>query len=147
MIDIDSGSIELRRWRGRINNYTDLILFLLQCNTDTQFIGSGEAAKAAVFYITEYITKGNLPMHVGLQALDYATRMHESQHAEDASVEYQNRSLITKSVNAMMGQQEISHQQVMSYLVGGGDFYTSHTFQTLKWYEFKRPSKSEVMYL
>jgi hypothetical protein len=132
-IDADSGSIELRRWRGRINNYTDIILFLFQSNTDTQFIGSGEAAKAAVFYIKEYITKANLPMYVGLKALDYSTRMHETKfqdaQAEDVSIERQNQSLITKSVNAMMGQQEISHQQVMSYLVGGGDFYASHTFE------------------
>ncbi|KAG1889740.1 uncharacterized protein F5891DRAFT_1131771 [Suillus fuscotomentosus] len=122
-------SIDLRRWRGRVNNYTDLIF---------QFIGSGEAAKAAVFYITEYITKGNLPMYTGLQALEYATKMHEQKFEveENVGAERINRSLITKSVNALMGQQEISHQQVMSYLVGSGDFYTSHTFQTVKWYEF-----------
>lgn len=28
-----------------------------------------------------------------------------------------------------MGKQEVSHQQVMSYLVGGGDTYASHTFR------------------
>jgi hypothetical protein len=137
-INVETGSIELRRWRARINNYMDLILFLMQSNTDTQFIGSGEAAKAAVFYITEYITKGSLPMYIGIQALEYATKMHEQkfESLEDVTVDQKNRNLITKSVNAMMGQQEISHQQVMSYLVGGGDFYASHTFQTVRWYEF-----------
>lgn len=110
----------------------------MQSNTDTQFIGSGEAVKAAVFYITEYITKGDLPLYVGLQALDYATKMHDAKYAEDENTvsEKRNHNLITKSVNAMMGHQETSHQQVMSYLIGGGDVYTSHTFQTVKWYEF-----------
>ncbi|KAG2743632.1 hypothetical protein P692DRAFT_20745521 [Suillus brevipes Sb2] len=137
-IDPESGSIELRRWRGRVNNFTDLILFLLQCNTDTQFIGSGEAAKATVFYTTEYITKTDLPLHVGLQALDYATKMHDLSTAQldDMSRDKKDRTLITKSVNAMMGKQEMSHQQVMSYLVGGGDHYSSHVFHTFKWYEF-----------
>ncbi|KAG2136227.1 hypothetical protein BD769DRAFT_1385338 [Suillus cothurnatus] len=137
-IDVETGSIELCRWRARINNYMDLILFLMQSNTDTQFIGSGEAAKAAVFYITEYITKGSLPMYIGIQALEYAMKMHKQkfESLEDATVDQKNHNLITKSVNAMMGQQEISHQQVMSYLVGGGDFYVSHTFQTVRWYEF-----------
>lgn len=78
MVDPQTGSIELRRWRGHVNNFTDLILFLLQCNTDTQFIGSGEAAKATVFYTTEYVTKSDLPLHVGLQALDYAMKMYEA---------------------------------------------------------------------
>lgn len=54
----------------------------MQCNTDTQFIGSGEATKAAVFYITEYITKGDVPMYIGLQALDYATKMHEAKYLD-----------------------------------------------------------------
>ncbi|KAG1781730.1 hypothetical protein EV702DRAFT_1042188 [Suillus placidus] len=77
-MDPETSSIELRCWRGHINNFTDLILFLMQCNTDTQFIGSGEAAKATVFYTTKYITKSDLPLHVGLQALDYATKMYEA---------------------------------------------------------------------
>ncbi|KAG1893083.1 uncharacterized protein F5891DRAFT_1131379 [Suillus fuscotomentosus] len=107
-IDVESGSIE-------VNNYTDLILFLLQSNTDT--------AKAAVFYITEYITKGNLPMYTGLQALEYATKMHEQKFEveENVGAERINRSLITKS--------EISHQQVMSYL-------------TVKWYELDQDMES-----
>ncbi|KAG1769898.1 hypothetical protein EV702DRAFT_1202679 [Suillus placidus] len=55
---------------------------------------------------------------------------------ESVDSDKRNGNLLTKSVNAMMGRQETSHQQVMSYLVGGGDFYTSHTFQTIKWYDF-----------
>ncbi|KAG1797047.1 uncharacterized protein HD556DRAFT_1306744 [Suillus plorans] len=108
------------------------------CNTDTQIIGSGEAAKAAVFYITEYITKGDLPMHVALQALEYATKMHDAKYITSSEVDPKKKdcNLLTKSVNAMMGRQEMSHQQVMSYLIGGGDYYTSHTFETVKWYEF-----------
>lgn len=43
-----------------------------------------------------------------------------------------DRTLITKSVNAMMGKQEMSHQQVMSYLVSGGDHYSSHVFHAFK---------------
>ncbi|KAG1877459.1 hypothetical protein F4604DRAFT_1880415 [Suillus subluteus] len=83
-----------------VNNFTDLILFLMQCNTDTQFIGSGEAVKVTV----------DLPLH-----------MYEGE-----------RTLITKIVNVITGKQEMSHQQVMSYLVGSGDYYTSHVFHAFK---------------
>jgi hypothetical protein len=44
-----------------------------------------------------------------------------------------SKSLITKCANAILSRQEISHPQVMSYLIGGGDHYTSHTFETLYW--------------
>jgi hypothetical protein len=41
---------------------------------DIKYIGSGEAAKALVYYVTDYITKENLVTHVGLQALAYAIK-------------------------------------------------------------------------
>ncbi|KAJ7303764.1 hypothetical protein DFH08DRAFT_825553 [Mycena albidolilacea] len=46
-----------------------------------------------------------------------------------------NRSLFTETVMVFMSKQEVSHQQVMSYLVGRGDYYTSDTFKPLKWGE------------
>lgn len=49
-----------------------------------------------------------------------------------------NRSLFTKTVMALMSKQEISHQQLMSYLIDGGDYYCSHTFKTLKWGDIDR---------
>ncbi|KAG1856611.1 hypothetical protein C8R48DRAFT_675009 [Suillus tomentosus] len=83
-IDPQTGTIELRRWRGRV--------------------------------------------------LDYATKMFEA-YAEVqpcASAAQGERTLITKTVNAIMGKQEMSHQQVMSCLVGGGDYYTSHMMSSVK---------------
>ncbi|KIM73163.1 hypothetical protein PILCRDRAFT_81364 [Piloderma croceum F 1598] len=44
----------------------------MKCNMDIKFIGSGEAVKALIYYITDYITKASLPTHVGLAALSYA---------------------------------------------------------------------------
>lgn len=38
----------------------------------------------------------------------------------------------------MMGHQEISHPQVLSYLVGGGDHYKSEEFKALHWGSFSR---------
>ncbi|EGO30248.1 hypothetical protein SERLADRAFT_404509 [Serpula lacrymans var. lacrymans S7.9] len=40
--------------------------------------------------------------------------------------------------------QELFHQQVMSYLVGGGDCYSSHAFKLLRWYEFDRYVRKEL---
>ncbi|EIM85265.1 uncharacterized protein STEHIDRAFT_34259, partial [Stereum hirsutum FP-91666 SS1] len=121
-----------------INNYNDLVLFLMKCNMDVKYIGSGQAAKALVYYVTDYVTKGSLPLHLGLQSLCWAIRQNEAKYYQDKTVDADRvrRSLMVKVVNAMMGRQEISHQQVMSYLVGGGDSYKSHTFKTLYWGEF-----------
>lgn len=40
-------------------------------------------------------------------------------------------------VNSMMARQEIPHQQVISYLIGGGDHYRSEKFKVLHYGTFK----------
>lgn len=88
-IDSEIGSVLLRRLHPRINNYNDLVIFLLQCNMDIKHIGSGPGAKALVFYITDYITKNGLSVHVGLDAIKYAIRRNDyhSDFTDDAAKE------------------------------------------------------------
>lgn len=139
-LDSDSGSILYRRLHPRINNYNPTTIHALQCNMDIKHIGSGEGAKACLYYVTDYITKFSLPVHSGLAALSYAIKRNNEKFdgATWATAETKEKSLLTKSVNAMMARMEISHQQVMSYLVGGGDHYSSHTFRNLYWGEVDR---------
>ncbi|KAH7905411.1 hypothetical protein BJ138DRAFT_1138284 [Hygrophoropsis aurantiaca] len=79
-------SIGLRRLHPRINNFNDVVIFLLQCNMDIKY--------ALVYYI-------NLQVHTGISALNYAIHRNETNASDD-----QKRSLLTKSM---------SHQQVMNY--------------------------------
>ncbi|KAJ7868204.1 hypothetical protein B0H14DRAFT_3585846, partial [Mycena olivaceomarginata] len=146
-IEPESESIILRRLHPRINNYNQLVIFLLRCNMDIKYIGSGEGAKALIHYVTDYVTKSALSTHIGLSAVEYAIKKNSEKFAAvdkggpaegGPSVDQINRSLFTKTVMALMSKQEVSHQQVMSYLVGGGDYYTSHTFKPLKWGEVDR---------
>ncbi|KZV59138.1 hypothetical protein PENSPDRAFT_595961, partial [Peniophora sp. CONT] len=135
-LDEETGSILLRRLHPWINNFNDVVLFLLQSNMDIKYIGSGPAAKALVYYITDYITKGTLPMHVGLSAVIAAIRKTEGLYAtgeDPAEAVARRKSFLIKCVNAMIGRLELSHQQVMSYIVGGGDHYCSHQFVSLYW--------------
>ncbi|KAJ7158210.1 hypothetical protein C8R43DRAFT_882677, partial [Mycena crocata] len=146
-IDLETESIMLRRLHPRINNYNELIIFLLRCNMDIKYVGSGEAAKALIYYVTDYITKGTLATHVGLAALEYAIKKNSEKFDPEKPMfhdgEEVNRSLFTKTIMALMSKQEMSHQQVMSYLVGGGDCYSSHTFKIVKWGEYDRLMKKE----
>ncbi|KAJ7887527.1 hypothetical protein B0H14DRAFT_2337624, partial [Mycena olivaceomarginata] len=146
-VDPETESIILRRLHPRINNYNQLVIFLLRCNMDIKYIGSGEAAKALIHYVTDYVTKSALATHIGLSAVEYAIKKNGEKFAavekaksgiENGTVDQVNRSLFTKTVMALMSKQEVSHQQVMSYLVGGGDYYTSHTFKPFKWGEVDR---------
>ncbi|KIN96426.1 hypothetical protein M404DRAFT_33317 [Pisolithus tinctorius Marx 270] len=103
-LDPEMQSILLRRLHLRINNYNDITLFLLQCNMDIKFIGSGAAAKALTYYVSDYITKNNLQVHVGLQAIHAAIDSHQKHFMDDveSSASVHKRNLLTKTVNAMM---------------------------------------------
>ena len=139
-LDDETGGILLRRLHPRIVSYNDLVIFLMKSNMDVKFIGSGEAAKSVLYYITDYITKADLPAHVGLGALSYAIKKTNERFpsmTEDIG-ERVNRSALTTTVNRMVSRQEMSHQQIMSYLVGGGDVYTSHSYRVLHWASFDR---------
>jgi hypothetical protein len=133
-VDDETGSIILKRLHPRISNYNELLTFLIRSNVDIKYIGSGEAAKALVFYVTDYITKSELPVHEGLTAIQLAMEKTEKQYSDTSCPsETRSRSLLIKSLNAIMGRVELSHQQVMSYLIGGGDVYSSHKFRTVIW--------------
>jgi aldehyde:ferredoxin oxidoreductase len=96
---------------------------------DIKYIGLGQAGKVLVYYVTDYITKNNLAIHVGLGALFYAMKANADKYEGDADVSraVKDKSLFTKTVNTMMARQEMSHQQVLSYIVGCGDHYHSHS--------------------
>ena len=138
-VDDVTGSILVRRLHPRIANFNDLIIFLLRANMELKHIGSGEGAKALIYYITDYITKASLPTHVGLSALLCAiNRTCEKYRDVPDWEETRSCGALTVVVNSMMARQEIPHQQVMSYLVGGGDHYKSEKFRVLHYGSFER---------
>ena len=67
-IDPQTGQIKLRCLDGLVNNFNVSMLEAVRCNMDIQFIGSGESAKAMIYYITDYITKSQLKTHVAYAA-------------------------------------------------------------------------------
>lgn len=140
VLDEETHSILLRRLHPRIAPFNDVIIFLMKGNMDIKFIGSGEAAKAYLYYITDYITKASLPVYAGLAALSYAIQQTNAKVmvSEGPMLIDNEKKAMTITVNSMMGHSEISHQQVMSYLVGGGDHYTSEKFQILHWGAFRK---------
>jgi len=134
-LDPATASILLRRLHPKIASHSDVATFILQCNTDLKFVGSGEAAKSFLYYVTDYITKSSLQVHVGMAALSYAIKKIYSKTPDvlASGSENQTCGAVITAVNAMMGRHEISQPQVMSYLIGGGDHYTSEVFTVINW--------------
>ncbi|KAH6896108.1 hypothetical protein BKA70DRAFT_1030521, partial [Coprinopsis sp. MPI-PUGE-AT-0042] len=145
--DEEDGSIKVKKTHGRMNYFNGLLTFLLKCNSDVKFIASGGDVTSLMYYVTDYITKAPMTMHAGLAALSYSIRRAEERMdalalntgaSEGAVRKATILPAMTMAVNSMMGRQEISQQQIMNYIVGGGDCYTNERFQTFNWGEVLR---------
>ncbi|KZO89459.1 hypothetical protein CALVIDRAFT_455709, partial [Calocera viscosa TUFC12733] len=135
--DMDLGELHLRRVDGLVNNYNATIIQALRCNMDIKFVGSGPLAKAILYYITDYITKSQLKVHVAYAALRLAVDRLNTAPVPPADVKERGKRLLQKCAHAMIANQELSGPQVAAYLLGFGDHYTSHCFRGLLWKAFE----------
>jgi hypothetical protein len=136
--DPETGEFELRCLDGLVNNFNTTMLEAIRCNMDIKFISSGPAAKAVMYYITDYITKSQLQAHVAYAALELAvTRLGEYDPEED-DFAMRARRLLQKCAHSMIAQQEMSGHQVVSYLMDFEDHFTSHKFSNLYWPSLER---------
>ena len=104
---------------------------------DIKFIGSGPSAKAVIYYITDYITKSQLKTHVAFAALELAIKKLNETENEDDTVTIRAKRLLQKCTYAMVSHQELSAQQVCSYLMDFEDHFTSHEYWNVFWRSFE----------
>jgi hypothetical protein len=103
---------------------------------DIKFIGSSQSAKAVLYYITNYVSKSQLTMHVVYNALQTAIRklqapLPEDRVNSDLSFKDQARVMLRKAANAIVSMQELSAQQVALYAIRGGACYNTVRTPTL----------------
>ncbi|KAJ7476627.1 hypothetical protein FB451DRAFT_1033379, partial [Mycena latifolia] len=100
---------------------------------DIKFIGSGPAAKAILYYITDYITKSQLQAHVAYAALELAVTKLGDFDPTASDLETRARKLLQRCAHSLISKQELSAQQVVSYLMDFEDHFTSHNYVNLYW--------------
>ena len=144
-VDNAMGDVNLCYLNGMANRYNPTILECIRCNMDIQFVGSGGSAKAVLYYITDYITKTQLKAHIAYSALDVAvSRLGDYDPVVD-DLRTRAKRLLQKCAYSMLSHQELSAQQVSSYLLEQGDHYTSHSFRCLYWTSFERSIDKDLL--
>ncbi|KAJ7154992.1 hypothetical protein C8R43DRAFT_866371, partial [Mycena crocata] len=137
VFDPETGEFHLRCLDGLVNNFNETMIKAIRCNMDIKFIGSGPTAKAILYYITDYITKSQLQAHVAYAALEVAVNKLGEFNAEEDDLTSRARKLLQKCAHSMISKQELSAQQVVSYLMDFEDHFTSHSFTNLYWGSFE----------
>ncbi len=133
-----TGDLHMRHLDGLVNNFNKTMLEIIRCNMDIQFLGSGPSTKAVIYYITDYITKAQLKTHVAYAALELAVQRLEQSITADDSVTSRAKRLLQKCAYSMISRQELSSQQVASYLLDFEDHFTSHKFAPIYWTAYER---------
>jgi hypothetical protein len=136
--DSETGELCLRCLDGLVNNFNETILEAIRCNMDITFIGSGASAKAILYYITDYITKSQLKSHVAFAALELAVNKLGEYDPQADELMLRSKRLLQKCAYAMISHQELSAQQVCSYLMDFEDHFTSHEYRNLYWMNFEK---------
>jgi len=124
--DAETNSIFLLCRDGTVNYLNPYLLIFCRHNHDIKCILSGKAAKAAMFYITDYITKGDLNTHEMLSLLSRAVANLSDSPNESESPLVRSKRLLHKCLSQFTRQQQIHAQQAARYLRGQDDSIPSH---------------------
>ena len=128
---IDENDIILRRTNENINNYNPYFMTCVRCNHDIKFIPSGKDGRACVFYMTDYTTKASLSTHQMAPLIASSMKNLEIHAPSDQSLEKRSQMLVTKVLNRVTTETELSAPHVCHFLLGHADKKTSHTFSQL----------------
>jgi Helitron helicase-like domain at N-terminus/PIF1-like helicase len=122
--DIETKSIVMACRDPTLNYYNPYILSFCRHNHDIKNILSGKSAKAAMFYITNYITKDDLHSHQILSMMSSAiTHMKEDSNATPVD---RARARLHRWVSLLARLQEVHAQMAVLYIRGFGDTMASH---------------------
>lgn len=110
---------------GNVNYHNQHILVFCCHNHDLKCILSGKSAKAAMFYISDYITKMGIKTYEMLSLLSRAVARLPSTNHQMPAVD-SAKALLHKCLSQFNRQQQIHAQQAARYIQGHDDSISSH---------------------
>ena len=122
--DEQTNSVFLMCCDSTVNFFNPYILVMCRHNHDIKCILSGKAAKAAMFYITDYITKMDIKTYEMLSLMSRAV-ISVSSTQMSSNIDHA-KTLLHKCLSQFSRQQQVHGQQAVRYLRGLDDAMMSH---------------------
>ncbi|KAJ7081407.1 hypothetical protein B0H15DRAFT_924257 [Mycena belliarum] len=130
-----SGDWGPRRVFGRLNAWNPTLLQITRSNHDVKLITNGRDTKDITFYITMYIAKKQNQAANASALLAKSMAFQRKLNVAEGGCRDINKRMIQQCANTLSRQQELSGPEVVSYLMGWGDRFISHTFSRIYWDE------------
>ena len=127
--DEESNSILLKCLDPMMNWFNPYILTFCRHNHDLRWILSGKSAKAAMIYITDYITKADEQIHHTLSTFSAAVGKAADHTTNDPKD--RTRAYLHSCLAAQIRYRKIHAQQCVRYCRGKTDVMCSHTMVPL----------------
>lgn len=128
------GQSRPKRTYGYLNNWNPALLQCLRSNHDMKLILNGMETKDIAWYISKYLIKKRKDSTNTSTLLAKTFAFHIDEQRKTGDLKTMNKRLIQRCANTLSRQQELSAPEVISYLMGWGDQYESHHFETIHWY-------------
>ena len=131
----ETGLCGPKRLYGYINAWSPPILLNARCNNDIKFLTNGGDTKNITFYVTSYAAKKQGKNHnmSAIMAQGYAYHLDHPKPTYVDDLRDQHRLLLFRLVHTINCEQELAAPMVMSYLMGWGEVYRSHTYTPIYW--------------
>lgn len=129
----EHGIIAPQRVNAYINNHNPYVTAACRGNNDIKFISTRKHALAYIHYITDYITKCDASIHSTFLMCAATLERFWLKDGEDSSHDSVEKSkkFVTKCLNRISGQKELTGPQIAAYLLGITDRYTPENFSTV----------------
>jgi hypothetical protein len=127
-----------KRLYGYMNGWVPGVLVNVRCNNDGKLLTNSRDTKNITSYVTSYTAKNQSKTHNLSAIIADGFAFHEA-HAKPEYVESirnNQRLLLFRLVHAINREQELAAPMVMSYLMGWGDTFKSHTYSPIYWSSF-----------
>lgn len=115
-----------------MNAWNPILMLATRANHDVKLLTNGEDTRDIAFYITCYAAKNQnkTSNSSALLAKTYAYQ-NRTPLLNESVVRDVNRRLIERCANTLAREQELSAPEVVNYIMGWGDRYISHQFQSI----------------
>lgn len=135
----EQGVIAVQRTNAYINNHNPYITSACRENNDIKFIFAQKLALAYIYYITNYITKSNINISSSflICAITMENFLKQASNNFSLNLVDLSRKLITKCLNKIASQTELTGSQVSAYLLGINDHYTPNKFSHIYLYSIE----------
>ena len=131
----ETGLCGPKRLYGFVNAWCPTILLNTHCNNNIKFLTNGGDTKNITFYVTSYAAKKQGKNHnmSAIMAQGFAYHLDHPNPAYVNNLRDQQQLLLFRLVNTINREQELTTPMVMSYLMGWGDVFRSHTYTPIYW--------------